>query len=165
MIEHWARWTFASIAYAVKSVDFEPTLVDGLDDRTDAFEEKPHRAEIRINGPWIQQQQGDYRVWADVNVLVTSFMGGDAISRHELSRIAGLYQKRLTEPIQVWNYGDQDGDWTEDDPESQILLGCLVNRSGRNDMTKLFHFGQIDKTNRVRQAIVDARYEMFLENT
>jgi hypothetical protein len=166
MNPNWPRWLFASATYHLRQVDNGgiPLLIEGIDERTDSFLSAPDRIEVRVNGPYIRPLQGCFEVWVDVNVLITSHMGGDTKSRHELHRLSGLYQAALTAPIEVWNFGNQLGDFDEGDPDSQILLGCLVNRYSKGDMTKLFHFGQVEKTDRVKQAIVDARYQMNLED-
>jgi hypothetical protein len=161
---NWARWIFASVHTALLQVNSGvPFLMEGVDERTDAFLEAPSKVEARANGPYVKPQQGCSLLWVDINVLVTNHMDGDTKSRHELHRLAGLYQEALTAPIEVWNYGNEAGDWDENVPASQIFLGCLVNRHGNGDMTKLFNFGQVEKTDRVKQAIVDARYEITLE--
>lgn len=161
---NWPRWIFASVSYRMSQVNSNiPLLIEGVDERTDAFLKAPNKVEVRINGPFLKVQQSDVLVWTDINTLLTHHMDGTTSSRHELHRLAGLYQAALSAPIEVWNYGNELGDFDEGDPDSQVFLGCLVNRRGRGDYTKFFYFGQIDETDRVTQAIIDARYEMFLE--
>lgn len=159
MIADLPRWTFASLAAAMTEVaDTFPVYVEGNDERTDAFLEASHRAEARINGPFVQElSKGYFRVWVDVNVLLTS--QGTLRDRYELHRIAGLYLHALTEAVEVWNYGSQPGDY-DDDP---TLLGCLLPRAGRNRSVSVFHFGQTEKTDQVRQSAVDATLEMHIE--
>lgn len=155
--ENWARWVFASIAYYLKQVaegESIPALVDGLDERADEFLNAPHRVEIRINGPFIQAYQSEYRLWADANVLLTSVMDE---ARHTMYRLAGKFQASMAGPIPVLDYGDQPGDTGE------LLIGCLRLRGRDADGVELFNFGQVEKNDRVKQAIVNARYEMFLE--
>lgn len=157
-----ARWTFASVVTHLKAVattDSHLAIVEGVDEKTDSILEAPIWAEIRMTGPFVQQQQGQYRVNVDANVLITC--NSDARG-YEISRIAGLYQEALSTPIPVWNFGDQPGDWVEGDEETQVLLGCLSAKPGRAESVAVFHFGQIEKTDKVRQALADASLEMFL---
>jgi hypothetical protein len=57
--------------------------------------------------------------------------------------------------IKVYKYGDSVGD-------DSSYLGCLIPRSGKNDTIRVIHFGKVDPTDKIRQSVVDARYEMFL---
>lgn len=157
MNANWARWVFASIAYYLHQVADDqnlPSLVDGMDERSDEFLNAPHRVEIRINGPFAQQFQSEWRLWADANVLLTSIMDDD---RHTMYRLAGEFQSAMAGPIPIHNYGNQPDDTGDE------LIGCLRLRGRNSDGVELFNFGQVEKTDRVKQAIVNARYEMFLE--
>ena len=152
----WARWIFASVAVYLKEVATDqsiPALVEGLDERTDAFLQAPHRVEIRENGPFAQQFQGCWRLWIDANVLITSTMDD---ARYTMHRLAGEFQAAMAAPIPVFNYGDQPGD------TGDVLIGCLRLRGRDADGVELFNFGQVEKTDRVKQAIVNARYEIYL---
>ena len=163
---NWARWIFASAAFYLKTIATEnqlPCIIEGLDDRTDAYMESTDRAEIRINGPYIQEiSNGYFRVWADINALLTSRMD-ETKGGYALQRFAGLMQSAMSEQIAIWNYGDQDGDFDEDDPETQIHIGCLSPRVGPQESIKVLHFGQVEKADRIKQAAVDARYTMYLD--
>lgn len=163
---NWARWVFASAAHYLKTIASEndlPVIVEGLDDRTDAYMRKTDRAEIRINGPYIQEiSNGYFRVWTDINVLLSSRMD-EKKDGYALQRFAGIMQAAMSEQIAIWNYGDQEGDYDEDDPDTQIHLGCLSPRVGPQESIKVLHFGQVEKTDRIKQAAVDARYSMYLD--
>jgi hypothetical protein len=163
---NWARWVFASIVTHLKAVateDHHPFLIEGVDERTDTFLKSRLRAEARVTGPFTSPQQGgDYRLTVDANVLLTC--DGDA-QPYEIVRVAGLYQEALTTPIPVWNYGTRNGDYVPSDPSTKVLLGCLTTKPGRQESVGVFHFGQIEKTDRVRQSLVDATLEMFLSAT
>lgn len=162
---NWPRWVFASIAKHLKQVATTdatfPAMVEGLDDRSEAFLSQKLRTEIRVNGPFFQQRQGEWFMWVDANVLITANMDGP--HPYELTRVAGLFLEALTVPIPVWNYGNLVGDYVEGDPTTQEFLGCLTVRGGSRESVGVFHFGQIDKTDRVRQSLVDATLEMTLE--
>lgn len=164
---NWARWIFASVADYLKEVADAhqiPTLVEGLDDRTDAYMQSTNRAEVRVNGPYTQEvSQGYFRVWVDVNVLLTSRMDGNK-NGYDIQRLAGIFQSAMHDQIPVFNYGNQPGDFVEDLPDSLRHLGCLSPRAGPNDSVKVLHFGQIEKTDRIKQSAVDARYVMYLNS-
>lgn len=163
---NWARWIFASAAFYLKTIATEnqlPCIVEGLDDRTKAFMDSTDRAEIRINGPYIQEiSNGYFRVWVDINVLLSSRMD-ETKGGYALQRFAGIMQAAMSDQIAIWNYGDREGDFDDDDPETQIHLGCLSPRPGKADSVKVLHFGQVEKADRLKQAAVDAGYQMYLD--
>lgn len=163
---NWARYIFASVATYLKQTATDnslPVVVEGLDDRTKTYMESTDRAEIRVNGPYSQElAQGCFRLWVDANVLLTSRMDADK-SAYSIQRFAGIFQSAMDQSIPVWNYGDQAGDFDEADPATQIHLGCLSPRTQTSESIKVLHFGQVEKTDRVKQTVVDARYVMYLE--
>ena len=163
---NWARWIFASAAHYLKTIASDnqlPCIIEGLDDRTDAYMQNTDRAEVRINGPYIQEiSNGYFRVWADINVLLTSRMD-ESKGGYAIQRFAGIMQAAMSDQIAIWNYGDQPGDFDEDVPETQIHIGCLSPRSGPQESIKVLHFGQVEKSDRVKQAAIDARYAMYLD--
>jgi hypothetical protein len=75
-----------------------------------------------------------------------------------IMRWGGEFESAMNERIPVYKLGPDVGD-------DDSLLGCLTMRKGQSESVKLFHFGQITSTDRVRQAVVDGRYEMYLEMT
>lgn len=162
----WVRWLFASIAVHLRDVAEEaglPSLVEHLEDRSMTFMNATDRAELRITGPFTQElSKGFHRVQMDINVLLTSHYGPSTKNGYDIHRYAGLFHEALTMPIPVWNYGDLTGDFSEDDPDSQVFLGCLLPRPGKNDMTRVYHFGQTTQTDKLKQTAVDARYYIEL---
>jgi hypothetical protein len=162
----WARWVFASVVSAMKEVAGElnlPALVEHLDERTEAFMRAGDRAEIRVTGPFLRELSKDYyRLSVDVNILLTGRFDGEDKNAYDIVRYAGAFQDAMDAPIAVWNYGNQPGDYSDGDPATQVFLGCLLPRSGRNDSVKVMHFGQIDPVDKIRQSEVDARYVMEL---
>ena len=164
--QNWPRYIYASVATYLKAIAADnsvPALVEGLDERTDTYMESTDRVEIRVNGPYSQELSHNYfRLWVDVNVLLTSRMDASK-NGYQIQRIAGIFLSAMDQPIPIWNYGDQAGDFDPDDPETQIHLGCLSPRPATSESIKVLHFGQVDKTDRVKQSIVDARYVMFME--
>jgi hypothetical protein len=163
---NWARYVFASVATYLKAIATEnsiPAVVEGLDERTEDFLESTDHLEIRVNGPFSQElSQGYFRLWVDANVLLTSRMDAEK-NGYTIQRLAGIFQSAMDASIPVWNYGDQPGDFVPADPSTQIHLGCLSPRTQTSESIKVLHFGQVEKTDRVKQSIVDARYVMYLE--
>jgi len=157
---NWARWIFASIAYTLKTVAESnniPVIVEGLDDETDAFTNATDHIEIRISGPYTKKLHGEYRLYMDVNVLLTSRFDGPSKNRHVILKNAGLFHEAMDQEISVYRFGNEVGD-------DDSFLGCLVPRSGRNDTVRVVHFGKIDPTDKLKQSVVDARYVMYLDN-
>lgn len=162
---NWARWIFHSVADYLKEVATDvdlPVLIEHFDERTAAFEQATDRAEIRITGPFDQElSKGYHRIYVDVNVLLTSRYDGRK-NAATILKYAGLFQQAMSESIPVWNFGGEPGDYREDTPETQVHLGCLTPRPGRNDNVRVMHFGQMDKIDKIKQTEVDARYVMEL---
>jgi len=158
---NWARWMFASVATYLKQVATDasiPAIVEGMDDRTDDFMQASERVEIRITGPFVtEESKGYFRVYMDVNVILTSRYDGAAKNRYALLKNAGLFQEAMDTVINIHRYGNEPGD-------DDSFLGCLRPRSGRNDSVRVIHFGQVDLTDKLRQSAVDARYVMYLED-
>lgn len=155
---NWVRWIFASLAHYLKEVATDanlPAIVEGLDDRDDAFMHATDRVEIRINGPFTQEQsRGYHRVLVDANVLLSSRYD-DSKNGYALHKFLGLFHEAMDMVIPVFKFGLEPGD-----DESQI--GCLSPRAGKNDSVRVIHFGQIEKTDRLKQSMVDARFIMYL---
>ncbi len=160
----WARWIFASVADYLKQVAVEqnlPVLVEHLDERTEAFMRATDRAEIRITGPFTQELSKNYfRVYVDVNVLLTSRYDGDLKNSYGILKHAGAFHEAMDKPIGIWNYGNEPGDYVEDQPETHKFLGCLKPRPGRD--VRVLNFGQIDPVEKIKQTEIDARYVMEL---
>lgn len=162
----WARWIFASVADYLKQIAVArnlPVLIEHLDERTEAFMAATDHAEVRITGPFVQEMsKGYYRIHVVVNVLLTSRYDGDLKNAYNVLKHAGAFQEAMDSPIGVWNFGGEPGDYVEGDPETQVFLGCLTPRSGRNDEVRVLNFGQIDLVDKIKQTEVDARYVMEL---
>lgn len=164
---NWARWIFSSVADHLKQVAVDaglPVLIEHLDERTPQFMDKSDRAEIRITGPFTQQvSNGFYRIYLDANVLLTSRYDGAKKDQMAVFKYAGLFHEAMDGPIPVWNFGNVTGDFVEGDPSSQVFLGCLKPRPGKNDTVRVLHFGQINNTDKLKQSVVDARYYMEIQ--
>lgn len=161
--KHWPRWINSSIAQhlltTVATPASLPFLVEGLDDRTQAFEEAPDRAECRINGPWVSElSHGYWRVWVDINIMLLSNMDGEAKNVFRVEELAGEFLSAMGTSISTF----RTGTLAQDPVNDGSLLGCLHPRSGKNESVRVIHFGQLSKTERLRQAEVDGRYVMYL---
>ncbi len=154
---NWPRWVQASVAdhfkVAANAGSFI-SLVEGLDERTTAFQEAPERLEIRINGPFIiEMSRGYYNFEVGVNILIFSHMGGEISNAYSGTQMAGSMAESASQPISIFKYGTG----VDDD---QSLIGCLTLKRGSKESIKIFHFGEIDIINRLRQFGVDANLEM-----
>ena len=157
---NWTRWFFASItehfSSNVMTPNSIPFITEGIHERDDDFMSEEDRAEIRINGPFSQELSSNYwRLWIDINILVTSYFGGAIKDAYTLERNVGFIHEFADTSIPIRKYGsgvDDDGS----------LLGCLRPRSAKNDSVRIIHFGQLNTVDRLKQAQVDGRYFMYL---
>ena len=156
---NWARWIFASLATYLKQVATDnviPALIEGVDDRTDAIMQATEHVEIAITGPFSREMSHNYyELKVGVRILIQSRMDNPPKNRYSPQRIAGIYHEAMDAVIAVFRYGDD----LEDD---QTQLGCLSPAKGRNDALRVFHFGQMTPTDRLRQSMVDCWYVMEL---
>lgn len=157
---NWARWIHQSLAKYLKSIAVThgvPVLVEGIDDRSSDFMEEGTRLEIRVNGPFSREvSKGYFELQVGVNVLLNSRMDGSTKNAFELDAILGIYHDAMDAVIAIYRLGTGP----EDD---QSHLGCLSTRSGKNGYIRVFRFGQMEGTNRLTQGMVDASYEMYLD--
>lgn len=161
---NWSRWILASLATNFKSVaDSQrvPALVEGIDERTAAFVEAPLRAEVRITGPFFKElSQGYFQAIVDVNILLTARFDIKQ-NAYNVTTVAGVFQEALDQPIQVWNYGGEPGDFVVSDPTTKLYIGYLLPQFGKTQ--RALHFGQVDTVDHVRQTEVEARYLIELQ--
>ena len=154
---NWPRWILVSAAKYCKAVATALPLkihIEGIDMR-DADLMQQDRAEFRVNGPWARERSKNlYELQVGINILLTFTMTGNK-NMLDPDRWAGAFQSALGELIEVYRYGNGP----EDD---QTLLGCLVPRSNKGDSVKVWHFGQIGRTEEIRQIAVDAMFYMDL---
>lgn len=159
-MEHLPRWIFASIAYYFKSIadaNSIPYFVEGVDEREPQDMRQSH-AEMRVTGPDIKEiSNGYYQVNVIVNILLTSLMEMSGVNAYQIINWSGIFAKNMQEPVPIYKYGDGP----EDD---QSLIGCLRVRDGKFDSVKIWHFGQVSRTDRVRQSEVDVLYEMEVKS-
>ena len=157
--KNWTRWIFASLATYLKQVakdnDIE-ALVEGVDDRTDAIMHASEHVEIAVTGPFSREMSRNYyELRVGVRILIQARMDNPPKNRYSPQRIAGIYHEAMDAVIAVYRYGT-------DSEDNQSLLGCLSPARGRNDALRVFHFGQMTPTDRLRQSMVDCWYVMEL---
>lgn len=156
MDENLARWIFASVAKHFESTASGlslPYFVEGVDERTDD-EMRADHVELRVTGPFIKEVSHNYwTVDVVVNFLFTSQMNLSGADAYNIVRWCGKFQNIMLDPIPVYKFGD----------EPSTLVGCLVNKNNSAEAVRVYHFGQLDKDNRIRQSEVDALYGMTLK--
>jgi hypothetical protein len=156
---NWPRWVQASVADHFKvaaTAQQYPALVEGIDERLTSFIESPSRIEIRVNGPFIREMsRGYYYFGVDANILIFSYMGGKSPNAYEGTEMAGYMAQAASLSIPVYKYGTG----VEDD---QSLIGCLTLRRGNDESIRVFHFGEINREDRMRQYGVDISLEMTI---
>lgn len=155
MNPNWPRWIFASIADYLKAVAVAnslPVLIDGCEDRSDAFSQAAARAEIRITGPLVQEPSiGYFILTTDVNVLLQCRY--EQQNGYRRQTLIGAFAQAMTGPIPVFKFGAEPGD-----DKSQI--GCLT--LPRSNQVKVHHFGQLTFPERFSESMSDARYVIEL---
>ena len=156
----WTRWIVSSIIEHFSSTVMAPQnipfITEGIDERDDTFMSEEDRAELRINGPFSRELSARYwRIWVDINILVTSYLGGQEKDAYTLERNLGLIAEFTDTSIPIKRHGLGVGD-------DGTTLGCLRPRNGKRDSVRTINFGQMSKTDRLRQSQIDARYAMTL---
>jgi len=153
-----ARWIQASLAVYFQTVASSLSLtffVEGVDEREADTMQEEH-CELRINGPFIREiSRGYWRVHVDINILLTDYMKMSTEDAYDINRWGGTFLVSYTENIPIFRLGsgvDDDG----------TLVGCLTQRTGFSEPARLIHFGQVSREDRIRQAVVDGRFEMYL---
>ena len=153
-----ARWIQASLAVYFEPVAAGlnlPFFVEGVDERETDVMEVEH-CELRVNGPFIREVSKDYwRVHIDINVMLTDYMRMSTEDAYDINRWGGEFLVAMMENIPIYRFGDG-----ADDDGS--LVGCLTQRTGFSEPARLIHFGQVSREERIRQAVVDGRFEMYL---
>jgi hypothetical protein len=153
------RWLLSSLAKHLNTIAVAndiPFFVEGVHERDEDRMLLSH-AELRVTGPYTKQiDSGRYNVDVVANIMLISLMDakGDA---YEIIQWGGIFQDALLSPIPVYKYGNGADD-------TGLLLGCLRHKKNRRDQAKLFHFGQMDRTDRVRQSELDAVLEILVSD-
>lgn len=155
--KHWPRWVHASIGTyldAVGETENYPTLISGIEDRTNEFDKEPNKVEVRVNGPNIYEpSKGYFRGEVAINILITSNMG-ECKDRYIHDRILGIFFEALDEKIPIRSCGP------DPDIDKDEQIACLCIQSGDNQGVKMFRFDSPDPNDRVRQAMLTATYDV-----
>lgn len=164
MRESWPRWIMGSVSKTMAAVAESlglPVLVEGTSNRTDAFMQATRRVEIRITGPHVNRLSHEYwRADVDVSVLITQRCGGNR-SVYDIQTYAGEFQSAMSEPIAVYNYGSEDGDYVAGQSSTLVHLGCLVPK--REIAVRVVNQGQVHPVDRVEQIEINGKYRMEVE--
>lgn len=154
MNENLVRWVAISVAKHFESVAAGlslPYLVEGITERTEALIRADH-VELRLTGPFVKEvSKNFYTIEVAVNALFTMLLDMAGADAYRLHRWTGKFQSVMLEPIPVYKYGSGVGD-------DDSLVFCLVPKKNSADAVRVYHFGQLDKDNRVNQSEVDALY-------
>ena len=154
------RWIFSSVVWHFKTIADDnniPYFVEGIDERDPNSMNQSH-VEIRVTGPEIKEISNEYyNVEVVINFLLTSLMDMTGSRAYEIINWCGILSDEMNSPIPIYKYGDG----AEDDDS---LINCLRIRKNKSDSVKIYHFGQVSKTDRVRQSEIDAVYDMDVTN-
>ena len=131
-------------------------FVEGLDERSPETMLHNH-CEFRFTGPFIKEiSVGYYRVEAIGNVVLTNLMEMSRENAYAIVTWAGAFQTAMLEPIPIYKYGtgpDDDGSF----------IGCMNIKKNKDNAVTVYHMGQIHKTDRIRQTIIDGEFDMWLD--
>jgi len=159
---NWTRWIHASVANYLKAVcDTESivSLVEGIEDRDDTFNNAIDSVEIRVNGPYMSNPSNGYYVArVFVNLLVKSNMGGEQKNKYQLDTNLGIMHEALDQPINIYKCGPDTGG-----VDDGTHIGCMKVLDESKLGVRVIHFSQIDQTDRVKQAMVATAYEIELQ--
>lgn len=155
-MENLPRWIFTSVAWHFKEIADDnniPLFIEGIDERESEDSEQDH-VELRLTGPIIKEVSKDYYTFDTVvNFLVTNLMSMSGDNAYKIIDWCGILAYEMNKPLPIYKYGSGP-----DDDDS--LIKCMQVKKNKSSSVKIFHFGQIDKTSRIRQSEIDASYEM-----
>ena len=153
---NWPRWMFASVADHFKQAADAgglPLLIEGIEDRTSEKIRKIDHAELRINGPILNEvSKGYFKIRLDVNILIQSMMTEQ--NAYKLMQNCGV-MLAACDVIGIFRVGIGP-----DDDQEQI--GCFFLRKELAQPVSVIHFGQLAPDVRIRSAIVSAQFETYL---
>jgi hypothetical protein len=147
------RWITSSVRKGfVERVENLPVFVE---EEIKLNNEKKEYVELRIDGPFINPigSRNEYQARIEVNALITcSYDETDSL---RLIKIGGIVIAALSKDFCIYKYGDEDTDDRSYFETMQVIA---------DDQIELSNFGQIDPTNKVYQASVEAHYTMRFKN-
>jgi len=146
------RWVNISLIKYFASVADTNSItlyVEGVDERSEMTMNANH-AELRIQGPFIRNLSHNlWKVTCDVNIMLTVRMQMASQNAYLIKDWGGIFVEAMESAISVYKYGDGDA-----------LIDCLRVKLGRSDHIDFFDFGIVNNDTRIRQAEVDATFEM-----
>lgn len=150
MVEHVPRWFHASIKDYLKKQWRYPLIVEGEDNRDS---KKPVYAELRIDGPILQQfgTAGIYKVMVEVNFMVTAQKDQKYV--HAFQDVLGEAVKALKQCIPIRKIGSTK-------PEDDKSYLCSLQPEDDIDTSS---FGQVDVAVQTQQGTVECAYTAILE--
>lgn len=147
--ENLPRWIYAS-ASKVIDANAPITFIEGLDRDDDPKE----GAEFRMDGPRLTKLHGYWKIWTAINILVKTTM--ESTNFHQKYIVIGEVVNALNTHIPVYRYGNGPQD-------DNSFVGCLSVIHDEFNRIQVNHFGQVDKTVRLEQATIEAKYLMYLK--
>jgi hypothetical protein len=158
MNENLARWIMSSLAVYFNTVATSLGVVffvEGVNEREEDTMNQEH-VELRVNGPFVAEISKNYwRLHVDVSILLTDYMKMSSENAYDINDWGGTFLTAMCEAIPLY----RNGNGPEDDGS---LIGCLTLQKGVSQPVRLIHFGQISRDSRLRQSVVDGRFEMYL---
>lgn len=150
------RWIFASVSNHFKTIadaNNLPLLIEGIEDRTSEKIRLTDHAELRINGPIINEiSRNYYKIFVNVNILIQSMMTEQ--NAYILMQNCGVMLSGMR-PFDVFKFGIGP-----DDDDSYV--GCLTLRDELSQPFGVNHFGQLKEDVRLRESIVTGHFKMYL---
>jgi len=145
----WVRSSIAQYFYGIASSNSITFFVDGVDEPSSATMQTAH-AELRVQGPYVKNVSKDvWKITCDINIFLSVPLQMSSTNAYAIDDWGGIFMEAMENPINVYRYGDGD-----------TFLGCLrVKLDGRNEIG-YFSFGEAGNDTRIRQAEVDASFEM-----
>jgi hypothetical protein len=160
MDENLARWIFQSIASHFQSVATGlslPYFVEGIDERAEDDMRADH-VELRVTGPTTKEvSKGYYLHDVVINFMFTKQMEMSGADAFDLIQWTGVFANEMLEEVPIYRKGTGPAD-------DDTLVGCLKVKKHKNEMVRIYHFGQLNKDLRIRQSEIDAVYGMELSN-
>lgn len=151
----WIRWISQSVIIHFKTKT-SPIFMY-VEGRLRPDPEPEPRFELRLDGPYFDQvSNGCWDIDVEINLLITSFRDETDAYKHD--RLKGIAAAAFTDQIGVFKYGNGIND------NKNVMLGCLIERSGEREKIVVSNFGLIEPTNRLIQSTVEAHYRMSFIN-
>lgn len=145
----WVNVSLIKYFTEIASTNGITMYVEGVDERSEATMRTNH-SELRIQGPYVRKLSNNvWKIECEVNIEMTTYMSMSGENAYTIKDWGGIFMAAMEAPINVYKYGD-----------GGALIGCLRVKQDRTNQIKHFDFGVAQNNTRVRQAEVDARFEL-----